>query len=57
MQVGAGVLGVIGWDAGPFADCCKDCSVPDSSKPRDAFQKLVMEAAGITVKAPAAKKK
>ena len=31
--------------------------VPDSSKPRDAFQKLVMEAAGITVKAPAAKKK
>lgn len=31
--------------------------VPDSGKPRDAFQKLVMEAAGITVKAPAAKKK
>ncbi|MFO1441078.1 MAG: serine hydrolase domain-containing protein [Verrucomicrobiaceae bacterium] len=31
--------------------------VPDSNKPRDAFQKLVMEAAGITVKAPAAKKK
>jgi CubicO group peptidase (beta-lactamase class C family) len=27
--------------------------VPDGSKPRDAFQKLVMEAAGITVKAPA----
>lgn len=31
--------------------------VPDSSKPRDAFQKLVMEAAGITVKAPAPAKK
>jgi CubicO group peptidase (beta-lactamase class C family) len=27
--------------------------VPDGSKPRDAFQKLVMEAAGIVVKAPA----
>jgi CubicO group peptidase (beta-lactamase class C family) len=31
--------------------------VPDSSKPRDAFQKLVMESAGITVKAPAPAKK
>ena len=31
--------------------------VPDSGKPRDAFQKLVMEAAGITVKAPVAAKK
>jgi CubicO group peptidase (beta-lactamase class C family) len=31
--------------------------VPDSSKPRDAFQKLVMEAAGITVKAPVPAKK
>lgn len=31
--------------------------VPDSSKPRDAFQKLVMEAAGITVKPPAPAKK
>ncbi|MFM2169392.1 MAG: hypothetical protein RIS79_3763 [Verrucomicrobiota bacterium] len=31
--------------------------VPDGSKPRDAFQKLVMEAAGITVKAPVAAKK
>jgi CubicO group peptidase (beta-lactamase class C family) len=31
--------------------------VPDSSKPRDAFQKLVMEAAGITVKVPVAKKR
>lgn len=31
--------------------------VPDSSKPRDAFQKLVMEAAGITVKALAPAKK
>lgn len=31
--------------------------VPDSGKPRDAFQKLVMEAAGITVKAPAPAKK
>lgn len=30
--------------------------VPDSGKPRDAFQKLVMEAAGITVTPPAAKK-
>lgn len=30
--------------------------VPDSGKPRDAFQKLVMEAAGITVKVPATKK-
>jgi CubicO group peptidase (beta-lactamase class C family) len=31
--------------------------VPDGSKPRDAFQKLVMEAAGIVVKPPAAAKK
>jgi len=31
--------------------------VPDSGKPKDAFQRLVMEAAGITVKPPAAKKK
>ena len=31
--------------------------VPDGSKPRDAFQKLVMEAAGITVKVPVAAKK
>lgn len=31
--------------------------VPDSSKPRDAFQKLVMEAAGITVKPPVSAKK
>lgn len=31
--------------------------VPDSGKPRDAFQKLVMEAAGITVKPPPAAKK
>lgn len=31
--------------------------VPDSGKPRDAFQKLVMEAAGIAVKAPVAAKK
>jgi CubicO group peptidase (beta-lactamase class C family) len=30
--------------------------VPDSGKPRDAFQKLVMEAADITVTPPAAKK-
>lgn len=30
--------------------------VPDSGKPRDAFQKLVMEAAGITVLPPVAKK-
>ena len=30
--------------------------VPDGSKPRDAFQKLVMEAAGIVVKPPAAAK-
>lgn len=30
--------------------------VPESSKPRDAFQKLVMEAAGITVTSPAKKK-
>jgi len=30
--------------------------VPDSGKPRDAFQKLVMEAAGITVKPLLAKK-
>lgn len=30
--------------------------VPDSGKPRDAFQKLVMEAAGITVKPPPARK-
>jgi CubicO group peptidase (beta-lactamase class C family) len=30
--------------------------VPDSGKPRDAFQKLVMEAAGITVKPAAVKK-
>jgi CubicO group peptidase (beta-lactamase class C family) len=29
--------------------------VPDGGKPRDAFQKLVMEAAGITVKALARK--
>ncbi|MBK8040734.1 MAG: beta-lactamase family protein [Verrucomicrobiaceae bacterium] len=31
--------------------------VPDGSKPRDAFQKLVMEAAGITVKVPVSAKK
>ena len=31
--------------------------VPDSSKPRDTFQKLVMEAAGIVVKPPPARKK
>lgn len=31
--------------------------VPDGSKPRDAFQKLVMEAAGITVKVPVPAKK
>jgi hypothetical protein len=31
--------------------------VPDSGKPRDAFQKIVMEAAGITVKPPPAAKK
>ena len=31
--------------------------VPDSNKPRDAFQKLVMEAAGITVKVPVPAKK
>ena len=31
--------------------------VPDGSKPRDAFQKLVMEAAGIVVKPPVAAKK
>lgn len=31
--------------------------VPDSGKPRDAFQKLVMEAAGITVKLPVSAKK
>ncbi|MFN7560565.1 MAG: serine hydrolase domain-containing protein [Prosthecobacter sp.] len=31
--------------------------VPDSGKPRDAFQKLVMEAAGIAVKVPVAAKK
>lgn len=30
--------------------------VPDSSKPRDAFQHLVMDSAGITVTPPAAKK-
>jgi CubicO group peptidase (beta-lactamase class C family) len=30
--------------------------VPDSGKPRDAFQKLVMQAAGITLTPPAAKK-
>jgi hypothetical protein len=30
--------------------------VPDSGKPRDAFQKLVMEAAGIKVTSPAAKR-
>jgi CubicO group peptidase (beta-lactamase class C family) len=30
--------------------------VPDSGKPKDAFQRLVMEAAGITVKPVAAKK-
>jgi CubicO group peptidase (beta-lactamase class C family) len=30
--------------------------VPDSGKPRDAFQKLVMEAADITVTSPAAKR-
>jgi CubicO group peptidase (beta-lactamase class C family) len=30
--------------------------VPDSGKPRDAFQKLVMQAADITVTPPAAKK-
>lgn len=30
--------------------------VPDGGKPRDAFQKLVMESAGIKVKAPPAKK-
>ncbi len=31
--------------------------VPDGSRPRDAFQKLVMEAAGIVVKPPVAAKK
>jgi len=31
--------------------------VPDSGKPRDAFQKLVMEAAGVTVKPPPTAKK
>ncbi len=31
--------------------------VPDSGKPKDAFQRLVMEAAGITVKPAAAKKR
>ncbi len=31
--------------------------VPDGSKPRDAFQKLVMEAAGIVVKTPVAAKR
>lgn len=31
--------------------------VPDGSKPRDAFQKLVMEAAGMVVKPPVAAKK
>jgi|UniRef100_UPI00378364E1 hypothetical protein len=30
--------------------------VPDSGKPKDAFQRLVMEAAGITVKSAAAKR-
>ena len=30
--------------------------VPDSGKPKDAFQRLVMEAAGIAVKPAAAKK-
>jgi CubicO group peptidase (beta-lactamase class C family) len=27
--------------------------VPDSSKPRDAFQKIVMEAAGVAITSPA----
>ena len=31
--------------------------VPDSGKPKDAFQHLVMEAAGIEVKPPAAVRK
>jgi len=31
--------------------------VPDSGKPKDAFQKLVMEAAGIKVVPPPAVKK
>jgi CubicO group peptidase (beta-lactamase class C family) len=30
--------------------------VPDSNKPKDAFQKLVMESAGVQVTAPPAKK-
>jgi hypothetical protein len=35
----------------------QDVLVPDSGKPKDAFQKIVMEAAGAAVPAPPAKKK
>jgi hypothetical protein len=35
----------------------QDVLVPESNFPKDAFQRLVMKSAGITVKAPAPTKK